>query len=142
MLLFNDYWTIEPPKCYLYEKGIDLLDPFLPVLREVAENGPFLFVSTSLLNLLEVAPKQSHLDLIVAAGKAWLTTYPDSKVFWIDYSIARRLCSLINAIFTIEPQLFGPDQPLRNDIDTLLACLVRLGVPEANRLEETLRLRM
>jgi hypothetical protein len=38
----------------------------------------------------------------------------------------------------LDPMLFGVDQALRKEIDGLLAVLVRLGVPEAHRLEEVL----
>lgn len=141
VLLFNDYWSIQPPQCYLYEKGIERLDPFLSILKEVAERGPFLFLATGLLNLLEVAPRRTHLPLIIAAGKVWLTGNPDDRAFWIDYGIGCRLCSAIDAVLALDPELFDPDQPSRNDIDSLLTGLVRLGVPEAHRLEEALRLR-
>jgi phage tail protein X len=140
VLLFNDYGLLQPAKCYLYAKGIDRLDPFLPVLKEVAESGPFLFVAIELLNLLEVAPRPEHLLLISAAGKSWLTSNPDDRVFWIDHGVGRRLCSVIEAVLAVDPKLFSTEQPLRKDIDSVLAGLVRLGVPEAHRLEEALRL--
>ena len=50
------------------------------------------------------------------------------------------MCALIEAILALDPKLFGLDQPLRKDIDSLLASLVRMGVAEAHRLEESLRL--
>ena len=140
VLLFNDYGNFEPPKCYLYAKGIDRLDPFVPMLKEVAENGLFLFVVIALLNLLEVAPRPEHLPLIGATGKAWLTSYPDDRVFWIDHAVGRRLCTVIGSILALDPKLLGADQAIRNEVDTLLAALVRLGVSEAHRLEEALRL--
>jgi hypothetical protein len=139
-LLFNDYGHFQPPKCYLDAMGIDRLDPFYPLLKEVAESGPFLFVAIGLLNLLEVAPRPAHLPLISAAGKSWLTSNPDDRAFWIDHNVGPRLCSVIEALLAVDPNLFGIDQPLRNDIDSLLASLVRLGVPEAHRLEQALRL--
>lgn len=92
------------------------------------------------LNLLEVAPRPEHLPLITAAGKSWLTSNPDDRSFWIDHSVGRRLCSVVEAILDVDPKLFVTDQPLRNDIDSLLAGLVRLGIPEAHRLEGALRL--
>lgn len=140
VLLFNDYGDFQPPRCYLYAKGIDHLDPFLPMLKEVAESGPFLFVAIALLNLLEVAPRPTHLPLISTAGKTWLTANRDDRAFWIDHSVGCRLCTVIEGVLAVDPNLFGIDQALRKDIDSLLAGLVRLGVPEAHRLEEALRL--
>ena len=139
VLLFNDYGRFQPSKCYLNAKGIDRLDPFLPLLQQIAETGPFLFLAIFLLNLLEVSPRPTHLPLIVAAGKGWLASNPDDRVFWIDHSVGRRLCSVMEAVFTLDPKLFGTDQPLRNDIDSLLSGLVRLGVPEAHALENSVR---
>jgi hypothetical protein len=46
-----DHGHLQPAKCYLHAKGIDRLDPFTPVLKDVAERGPFLFVAIVLLNL-------------------------------------------------------------------------------------------
>lgn len=139
VVLFNDYWSLQPPKCYLNPKGIDHLDPFLPLLKEVAEGAQFLLAVIAQLNLLEVAPRAAHLPVFIAAGKGWLATHPDNKEFWIDQGIGRRLCSLMEAIIAFDPKPFASDQPLRKDIDTLLGSLVRMGVPEAHRLEESLR---
>jgi hypothetical protein len=140
VVLFNDYGHFQPAKCYLYPKAIDRVEPFLPALREVAESGPFLLVAMALLNLLEVAPRATHLPLIVAAGERWLNAYADDKEFWVDHSIGHRLCSLFESILALDPQLFRPDQALRKYIDGLLASLVRLGIAEAHRLEESFRL--
>jgi len=46
----------------------------------------------------------------------------------------------MEAIFKVDPEAFRTNQPLRKDIDNLLAALVRLGVPDAHRLEQSLRL--
>jgi hypothetical protein len=141
VILFNDYWTFQPPpKCYLHPRGIDHLDPFLPLLNDVAESAHFWLAVIALLNLLEVAPRAAHLSVIVAAGKGWLAAHPDNRDFWIDQGIGRRLCSLMEAILAGNPKPFGVDQPLRKDIDALLGSLVRMGVAEAHRLEEGFRL--
>jgi hypothetical protein len=138
VVLFNDYYSFQPPKCYLFAKAIDRLGPFIPLLKEVAEYGQFFLLATTLLNLIEVAPRATHLPIIVAAGKAWLSAYPDDKIFWIDQSSGRRLCSIMQAIFSLTPKSFGLDQPSRKEIDALLSNLIRMGVSEAHRLEESL----
>ena len=141
VVLFNDYWTFQPPpECYLNAKGIEQLGPFLPLLKEIAESAHFLLAVIALLNLLEVAPRAVHLPVIVAAGKGWLSAHPDNKDFWIDRGTGRRLCSLMGAILSSDPKAFDLDQPLRKDIDALLGSLVRMGVAEAHRLEQSLRL--
>jgi hypothetical protein len=139
VLLFNDYDYFQPSKCYLLEKGIDRLPPFLPLLQELAEHGPFLFMATTVLNLLEVSPRPAHLLLICAAAKSWLAAHPDEREFWIEQAIGRRVCSAIEVILTLAPNSFGPDQPARQEIEDVLGKLIRLGVAEAHRLEKALR---
>jgi hypothetical protein len=109
-------------------------------LKEVAESAQFLLAVISLLNLLEVAQRPAHLTVILAAGKGWLAGHPDNKEFWIDQGIGHRLCSLMEAILASDPKPFASDQPLKADIDGLLGSLVRMGIAEARRLEESLRL--
>lgn len=138
--VFNDYSNFQPPNCYLTPIGIDRLAPFLPLLAEFAEEAQFLLAVIVLLNLLEVAPRAEHVPVIVAAGKGWLAAHPDDRDFWIDHDFGRRLCSLMDAIRSHDPTPFRPGQPSRKDIDALLSNLVRVGVAEAHRLEESLRL--
>jgi hypothetical protein len=138
-LLFNDFGYSQPAKCYLLPKGIDRLGPFLPLLQELAERGPFLFIATTLLNLLEVSPRPSHLELVRSAAKSWLVAHPDSEKFWIGRAIGSRVCSVIEAILALDPKLFAPCQQARQEIDVLLGRLVHLGVSQAHRLEGALR---
>ncbi len=138
VLLFNDYWGFQPPKCYLFAKAIDRVDPFLPLLKEIAEGGQFFLAAITMLNLLEVAPRSAHLPVIVAAGKSWLSAFRDDKGFWIEQGIGRRLCSLLHAIFSSDAKAFESNPPLREEIDALLGSLVPMGIPEARRLEENL----
>ncbi len=102
------------------------------------ENGPSFFTALVTLNLLEVSPKPSHLPFIVMAGTTWLKTYPDSVPLWIDNGTGRRICCLIDNIRLKEPALLRRQQKLRDDLDLLLAGLVRIGVADAARLEQAL----
>ena len=77
-----------------------------------------------LLNVLEVSPRTTHLLVIVAAAKAWLIAQPEDHSFWMDSDIARRVCSLIDAIIRLDVTTFDADLRLRAEIDSLL---VRLG---------------
>ena len=138
-LLFNYDGSMVPPKCYLPPKAIERVDPFLPVLKDLAESGTFLLAVIVLLNLLEVEPRTTHLPVIVAASKSWLAAFPQDKAFWIDQSVGRRLCALIDAILTLDPRSFATDEASRGDIDRLLENLVLLGIAEAYQLEDKLR---
>jgi hypothetical protein len=138
VFFFNDYDRFQPAKCYLPSNAIDRLDPFLPVLQTLIESGSSFFTALITLNLLEVSPKPSHLPFIIMAAATWLKTYPDSVPLWIDHDTGRRICCLIDGIWRKEPAVFDRTQTLRNDVDQLLAALVRIGVADAARLEKAL----
>lgn len=138
-ILFNDYSSLVPPKCYLLPKAIERLDLFLPSLEVMANSGPFLFMVMVLLNLLEVAPRPSHLNLIRRSAGSWLAAHPENREFWVGHAVGRRVCTLLEAILAVDPGPFAADQPARRDIDDFLGRLIRLGVAEAHRLQESIR---
>lgn len=138
VLFFNDQMYGQGSKCYLFEKGVERVGPFLPVLGKLVSKGPSLFVAQVLLNLLEVAPRAEQLDVLVQAGSAWIEVYPDFRQLWIDHGVGRRWCLLIEAIRARSPTSFSNGVPLRPVNDTIVASLIALGVPEATCLEEEL----
>ncbi|MDI7134212.1 hypothetical protein QMO42_07290 [Pseudomonas aeruginosa] len=138
VLFFNDHMYGQGSKCYLFEKGVERVGPFLPILGKLVSNGPSPFVVLLLLNLLEVAPRAEQLDVIVTAGSVWIEAYPDFQKLWVDYGVGRRWCLLIEAIRECSPASVSHHAPLRSTIDGLVAALIALGVPEATRLEEEL----
>ncbi len=138
VLFFNDHMFGQGSKCYLFEKGVERVGPFLPVLDKLISKGASPFVALVLLNLLEVAPRVEQLDILVGAGSTWIEAYPDFRQLWIDHGVARRWCLLMEAIRARSPTSFSNSAPLRPAIDTLVASLIALGVPEATRLEEEL----
>lgn len=140
MLFFNNHGFAQPPKCYLLPKGIDRLNPFLPVLEKLVETGPSLFVAIVTLNLFEVSPRSIHLPFIVAAAKAWLASYHEDSEFWVDNGIGRRVCGWVEEVRRLEPALLDTDRSIRVDVDQVLAALVSLGVPEARRMEKALNI--
>ncbi|WP_205676616.1 hypothetical protein [Aquitalea aquatilis] len=138
VLFFNNHMYGQGSKCYLFEKGVERVGPFLPVLGKLVSKGPSPFVALVLLNLLEVAPRAEQLDVLVEAGRAWIEAYPDFQELWIGYGVGRRWCLLLEAIRALSPISFSNIAPLRPAIDTLVASLIALGVPEATWLEEEL----
>lgn len=138
VLFFNDQMFGKGSKCYLLEKGMDRIGPFLPVLDKLVSKGPSPFVALLLLNLLEVAPRAEQLNMLVGAVSVWLEVYPDFQQLWIDYGVGRRWCLVMEAILGRSPCSFSNSAPLRPAIDNFVASLVALGVPEAARLEEEL----
>jgi hypothetical protein len=74
----------------------------------------------------------------VAAAKSWVPVFPDDQEFWIDHSIGRRACALLEAVLVKDKALFDAQRALRPDVDAILAAMVRFGVPEAARLESAI----
>lgn len=138
VLFFNDHNFGQGSKCYLFEKGAERITPFLPVLGKLVQEGPSPFVALVLLNLLEVAPRAEQLEVLVLAGSAWIEAYPDFRQLWVDHGVGRRWCLLIEAIRVRSAASVSHHAPLRSTIDSLVAALIALGVPEATRLEEEL----
>jgi hypothetical protein len=137
-LFFNDYVMSRPPTCYLLPPGIAKLESSLPILTMLVEAGPCFFVAAVTLNVLEVAPKQSHLPLLTVAATNWLRAFPDNIDFWVDQGIGGRVSKLIDAQLKLDSQLLDPNDARRPEIDWCLDQLVRLGVVEARRTEQAL----
>jgi hypothetical protein len=137
ILFFNEY-TFRTAKAYLLPPAIDRLAPFLPVLETLAVEGASHFVAIVTLNMLEVSPRSAHLPFLLTVADAWIAAFPTATDFWIDYAIGRRVCGLIEAALCEKPGLLDVDQPLRDRTNGLLPALIRLGVAEAARLEQSL----
>ena len=137
-LFFNSY-LLREAKCYLLPKGIDRVDPFVPKLQTLAEVGSSSFVAFLVLNIVEISPKISHLSFVLAAAAAWLTKYPNDTVFWIDYGIGSRVCRWLESVGVLLPENLKEIKAARGAINSVLAGLINVGVPEAYNLERTLQ---
>jgi hypothetical protein len=135
-LFFNEYGYFQPPKAYLFEKGVDKLPPFLPLLQKISSDGPCLFVAIASLNLFEVSPRPQHAAFIISIAKGWIAAFPNDADFWGNHSIGRRICNLLERLFVGENRV--ADAELRAEVDSMLAVLVRVGIAEASRLEISL----
>ena len=134
---FNNWERFPPSSCYLRPPGIARIEPFLPVLQRLVDEGPRGFVAGLVLDLVEVSPKLEHLSFIAAATETWLTKHPNSTVFWVENEFARRLCAVIESIGTREPYSSW-DPSLRDRLGNSVSALVGLGVPAAGQLERDL----
>jgi hypothetical protein len=137
-LFFNQQGFAHPAKCYLLPKGIDGLQPFLPVLDRLVKGGPSLSIAIVTLNLLELSPRPAQLLFLVAAAEAWVDSHPENTQFWVDYGIGRRVSRWIATIHAQDPALLRAGAPPRAEVDRILAALVRLGVADARQLEKAL----
>ena len=137
-LFFNDYGITRSPTCYVLRNGIHRLDAFLPLLTTLVIACPCFFVAVVTLNMLEVAPQQFHLPLLVTAAANWLRTFPNDIEFWVEHLIGRRVSKLIETHLQITVELLDPDDMRRPAIDECLDQMVRLGVVEARQTEQAL----
>lgn len=137
-LFFNEHGFIQKTKCYLLPKGVDKLDPFFPVLEKLITKGCSVFSAFVTLSLLEASPRLSHLPFLIISTQIWLQTFPDYMEFWVDHSIGRRVCVLIEEIIKQEPIMFGKQQDLKTDLNRIVASLTNLGIPEGYTLEKVI----
>lgn len=138
-LFFNNHQFGGNTNSYLFEKGIERIRPILPLLGLLVQSGSSPFVAVVTLNLLEVAPRGEHLDLLIQAGKSWIEAYPDSRTFWIDHGIGKRWCEIVKRICTSNFEDLRKDTAIYEDLDRVVSELVGLGISEAHRLEELLQ---
>jgi hypothetical protein len=138
VMFFNNHGFVQPTTAYLLPKGIDRLEPFLPLLERLTRDAPCLFIAIVTLNLIEVSPRTEHAFLLTGASTSWVSAFPDDKEFWIDYGVGRRACALLDVVLIKSEALFGPLQAIRSDVEAILAAMVRVGVPEAARLEQAI----
>ncbi|MBU1195725.1 MAG: ATP-binding protein [Proteobacteria bacterium] len=135
-LFFNEHGFIQKTKCYLLPKGVDKLDPFFPVLEKLIKKGRSVFSAFVTLSLLEASPRPSHLPFLIISTQVWLQTFPDYMEFWVDHSIGRRICVLIEKIIEQEPEILDGQQDLKTDLNRIVASLTNLGIPEGYTLEK------
>lgn len=138
-LFFHSYnFRFSPPTCYVPAPLVRKTDVFLPVLRDLASEAPTLMVGTEATTLLVVAPHATQLPFVLSIGQAWIAARADDSTFWVDYGIGRKLCQWFEAMLELEPKAFQTGAAERQDVDQILAALVRAGVSEAGRLEAKL----
>ena len=135
-LFFNHYNSFgAASSCYLLAKGIDLVDPFLPDLLRLIEEGPVPFSGLLTMNLLEVSPRPAHLQFLLSSALRWLQREPTNTQLWVDGGLGARLANWLESISGMDTSLRSASHPSRPQIDDVLARLVQVGVAQAHRVE-------
>lgn len=134
-LFMNEHSSFSATKCYLLEKGMDKIEPFLAGMAAMMETGPVPFLSMLTLNLLEVSPRSSHAGFLLGSADVWLRRVPANAELWVDHGIGARIARWLEQVSSADPSLRAPGHHLRPLIDSVLARLVRVGVAEAHRVE-------
>jgi len=138
VMFFNHYSAFSAAKCYLLPKGIDRVEPFFPQLTRLIDEGPVPFTGLLTMSLLEVSRKPEHAAFFLGSALTWLRRQPDNVPLWVDGGLGARLARWLETVTGANPSLRSVDQPLRAQLDDVLARLVQLGVAEAHRVEKLL----
>lgn len=137
-LFFNHYHSFSGTSCYLLARGIDQVDPFLPELERLIEQGPVPFSGLLAMNLLEVSPRPAHLQFFLASALRWLQRQPSNTQLWVDGGLGARMAKWLEAVLGIDTTIRSASHPSRPQIDDVLARLVQVGVAQAHSLEKLL----
>jgi hypothetical protein len=142
VLFFNLYNSLTGvPSCYLTTNGIDRVDPFLPKLTQLMDDGPVPFCGLLTMNLVEVSPRSTHLAFVLSSALTWLRRQPTNTLLWADTGLGARVAKWLKSMFEADAALRTPSHPLRAQMDDVLARLVQLGVAEAHSVEALLAAR-
>jgi len=137
VLFFNSYSSFSDAQCYLLDKGIDQVAPFLPQLTRLIEEGPVPFIAILTMNLLDVSKKPEHAGFFLSSALTWLRRQPNNARLWAE-GLGARLANWLGAVTSSDALLRAADHPLRAQIDDVLARLVQVGIAEAHRVEHVL----
>ncbi len=144
VLFFNFYNTLTGvSSCYLRPtpSGIDQVDPFLPKLTQLMDDGPVPFCGLLTMNLVEVSPRPAHLTFVLSSALTWLRRQPTNTLLWVDTGLGARVTRWLKSMFEADAALRNPSHPLRAQMDDVLARLVQVGVAEAHSVEALLATR-
>lgn len=137
-LFFNRYNSFGGASCYLRAGGIDQVDPFLPELTRLVDEGPVPFCGILTMNLLEVSPRPGHLNFLLSSVRTWLQRQPTNTHLWVDSGLGARVAVWLEKAFGIDTALGSASHPSKPQIDDVLARLVQAGVAQAHRVETLL----
>lgn len=136
-IFFNKRMLSEPPMCYLGKEVIDRIGSFLLILEKLIQSCPSAFVAVLVLNLIEMTLREEYVAFVLKSARIWMEKFHSDTSFWIDYGIGHKLCMWFETIM-LQSSLFHTDKSLQRDMDQLLGKLIKVGIPEASRLEKML----
>jgi hypothetical protein len=138
VLFFNSHNSFTGARCYLLDKGIEQLAPFLPQLTLLIEEGSVPFTAILTMNLLDVSKKPEHTGFFLSSALTWLRRQPGNARLWVDSGLGARLAEWLESAVSADTSLRAPTSALRTHIDDVLARLIQVGVAEAHRVEQVL----
>jgi hypothetical protein len=136
-LFFKNYSSFVGGRCYLLAKGMDRVDPYFPLLARLIEEGSVPFTARLTMNLLEVSPKPEHTAFFLSSALTWLRRQPSNTLLWVDGGLGARLARWLESVMASDGSLRSAGNPLRAQVDDVLARLIRIGVADAHRVEQS-----
>lgn len=137
-LFFAHQEALQPIRTYLAPAGIARLDPFLPLLIELASEAPCLYVARLLLQLLSVHAEPRFMTALLPVSRIWIENQPPEAAFWLEYGVGTSFCRYVrDALSRPRADAVMADATQR-ELQGQVAALVRFGVSEAGRLEKEL----
>jgi hypothetical protein len=122
------------PGCYLSPENVHRSDPCLPRLAELTkEAAGSTFVAFAFLDLLEVAPRLSRLDVLADVTAAWWNRQSSKPGFWLEFGVGSRVCRWVQIALA---SASGVSQDDTGRLVAIADILLRCGVTEAKQLEE------
>ena len=144
-LFFGEFEAGRGPKCCLLPQALVQVEPFLPLLADLAERGArSVVVAAAFLSLMDVQPLWRHLHLVARVHAAWFTAHGTDRRFWDGFGAADRLCRWIATAMEGRDAAAAPasqsDSPADPDdaLMSMLDALIRVGSPAAQQLERQL----
>lgn len=131
VLFFSDHEIGKGPKCYLLPPALDRAKGTVPILRQLAVEGPSYFVAAAFLNFCEALPGAAGSEDVLLVAAAWLDAFPNDRRFWVEADYGQRLCAVV-AKGLVSPR--GISTQLDELVDRVASVLIGLGVPEASYL--------
>ena len=87
---------------------------------------------------MELGGDPENLVYLLTAANVWMIKYPEDTTFWIEHGVGKRICAWLAEIMKTHPGSFAASRFPSSEIDHILDGLVKLGVPSARSVEETL----
>jgi hypothetical protein len=87
-----------PPRCYVTALGMPRAVPFIPLLAELADKAPGLYVALMTMSIVTVSGDYPFLAFGVNAVQACMKRFPDDTRLWLDYGLGKQFCAWIKSV--------------------------------------------
>ncbi len=136
VLFFNQHGPFGGSSCYLYSKALESIEPFLPQLTKLIEEGSVPFTSILTMNLLEILPRAVLLPFFLASAHKWKQRQPENRQLYIEHGLDKRLVGWLQTALNDKVGILEVAKSHITETNQILNWLTAMGVPEAHALEK------